>query len=535
MKLYARLVQVFFRENFSLKRLFGLNTDARNRKTLLLGAILIFSFGMFLYSFGILFMDLGKTLFPLGYINMLLMYVFVYSSMLTIMFSLLRSNGYLFQYKDFQILAPLPIPDRIVLFAKVTVMMIMTYFTTLLFAIPIVFCYFYYAGFQVISFLIFIIGFLAIPLIPTIVCSFLALIISHFTSKLKSSKIFTIILLFVVFLGIMVLSFSMSMNTENPFLNQQGFIKGLGDIYIPMMWFVESVDSNNLLSLLKFVLISTVPFVLYLLAIQKIVTKTNQAGLSIKTRTNTKKAVSISKPVLYSLIQKEFKKFINVPIYALNVGFGPVMLFLAGIASLFFHSQIESALQMTAGLEIPFEFIILIVMGFMLSMLYSPAISLSLEGKNFWIIKSIPVPASKIMTSKIIFNLILGIPVALFSLVFFSISFGFSLIGFFVMCLFIISFSFVTSVFDAIINLYFPKFNYMNETEVVKQSLAAFLSMLGNMAILVIDGFVGYFAYRISSWEVSLLLIALTNGLLTAIFYSVITSQSAKLFHKMQA
>jgi len=533
--MYLKLLKLFLKENFSLKRLLGINFKKSKGKAIALSFALLYALGAYVGTFGYLFFEFGKTLVQINMIELLLMFAFVYASGLVILFTLFRSNGYLFHYKDYEILSPLPIKPRTVLFAKLSVMMIMVYFSVFLFLLPLSFAYFYNAGFNVISFLFYIIGIVVIPLIPTVIFSFISLGITRITSRFRGSKILTTVFLFVIFLGIMYLSFSFNPEVINPFEGQQAFIESFGKIYILIQWFAEAVYQRNIVSLLLLVSVSAVPFFLFFIGIQKMVVVTNQKGLSVRTRRNAKPAKSVTRSTISSLVQKELNKYLNVPIYALNTGLGPIMLLIMGVASLFFKTEIEGILLQTVGLNIPAELLVVIVISFLLSLLYTPAISLSLEGKNFWIIKSLPVSPEKVMFSKMIFNILLGLPVALISLGLLAFTFKISFTGILVVGFYITSFSLVTSALDSIINLYFPKFDYMNETEVVKQSLGALLGIFGNISFILIGGAIVYLLFDVLSWQFLILIASGVNFLLFFVFIYVVQKIASALFRKMSA
>jgi ABC-2 type transport system permease protein len=533
--MYTRLLKLFLHENFSLKRVLGFDMKKNKKKTVLIIILLIYAGVSFFGSFGFIFFDLGKILNEASMIDLLLMYVFVYATMITMIFSLLRSNGYLFHYKDYQILEPLPIPSRVVLFAKLTVMMIMIYFTVFIFTLPIAFSYFFHSGVTILGILFYLIGLILIPLIPTIILSFISLFISRITSKLRNSKVLVTVFLLIAMIGVMYLSFSFNMNAANPLMSQEGFISGLGEVYLPMMWFAKAVSSHDIFSLLLLFLISFVPFVLFFLGIEKMVVKTNQKGMTVVTRKNAKKAVSVTQSVTKSIIKKEWKKFISVPIYAMNSGLGAVFLFLLGVLGLIFKSDVQAFLVNMGSVNLPIEMLIIVAIGFCLSTIYTSGISLSLEGKNFWIIKSLPIKSSKIIFSKMIFNVILGLPLALFALLMLGISFQISIISLASLVLFVTSYSLVTSSFDSIINLYFPKFEYKNDTEVVKQSLGSVISIFGNWGFIIVNGILTFLLWDIIGWEWMIILNSILNIGLFVVFVSVIKKVSAPLILKMTA
>ncbi|XMB72416.1 hypothetical protein RJI07_00575 [Mycoplasmatota bacterium WC30] len=535
--MYFSLLKVFFKENFSLRRIFGIDITKNKLKAILIGLAILYGLGSVEVVFGLMFFDLGEILNQVGLINIVLIYAFIYATVLSIMFVLFRANGYLFNYKDYEILEPLPIKPKTVILAKITVMMVFIYLGILVFLAPIAFSYFYHSGFNFLSFILFLIGSLTIPLVPVVIFSFIALLISRVTSKFRKNNLLNIILLFIVFLGIMYLSFSMNtMGDINPLANQQEFMASLGRYYSPVKWFVEAVNDHNFLSFLWLLLSNAAVFTAFVFGIQKLVVSTNQRGLTKITRKNNKKVVSKKRSIISSISTKESRRFFSTPIYALNMGLGPVLLIILGIASLFYGDAIKGYMLtfQAEGINIPYEMLILIIIGFCLAMTYTTAISLSLEGKNFWVLKSLPIRPKTIMHGKMVFNVLLGLPAALLALMLFSYSIDVEILSIFIMFLLIISFSLVITVYGSLINLFVPKFQFRNPAEVVKQSAGTLLGMFGSWVILFLNGLIYYFATKSMSVEIALILACVFNVVLFSGILILVNKKAESLFIKFE-
>lgn len=533
--MYKSLMKIFFKENFGLKRLIGMDSKKSIGKTILIVVLLVYVIASFGFTFGYMFFDLGDILNQLGLIDILLVYGFIYATTLTMMFVLFRANGYLFNYKDYEILEPLPIKTRTVIFAKLTTMLAFIYISVFIFLAPIAFSYFYHSGFDIISFIIFIIATITIPLIPTIIFSFISLLVARITSKFRKTNLINIIVLFVVFLGIMYLSLSInSLGDSNPLLNQQGFMESLGKVYPPVTWFIQAVNDHNIVSILLLLGTNALLFVGFVLGIQKLVISTNQRGLSKVTRTNNKAVVSKSRSMIATIAMKESRTFFNTPIYAFNLGFGPIIMIVLGVASLFFTDEIAGYLAQFTGTGLDFELVILILLGFSLTMVFSTAISLSLEGKHFWILKSMPISPKTVMHGKMVFNVLLGLPAAIISLFLFSYSTEISFVRLSLMLLIVISLSFAVTALGSVINLAFPKFQFRNPTEVVKQSLGAFLGVFSGFTILILDGLLYYFLTKSASLEIGFLAIALLNFLIFGGLLFFVNKKVESLFIKFE-
>lgn len=533
--MYSKLFRLFFKENFTLKRLLGFNLKQSKSKTILMSLVLVYVVVVFLGSFGYLFFDLGKALNGIGQVQIMLSFIIIYGIGLSIMIVLFRASGYLFYYKDYDILSPLPIHPRTILLAKISVMMIILYVSAFVLTLPIVFSYFYWTGFNILSFIMFIIAFLAVPLVPVIVMSFISLMIATLTARFRRGKILTIILVFAVFIGIFMLSFSINQTDVNPFTGQINLFAGISKAYPPFEWFINSVNNQSFVDLGLLVGSHGLLFGLFIYFIQGLVNKTNQKGIRSNIRKNNKAIRYQEKTLLVTLVQKEFKKILSSTGYAINAGFGPVILTVLAVASLFYKTQIETYLSQLVGTGLSSEVLILGLIAFCVSMTYTPSISLSLEGKNFWIIKSLPIKAETIVYSKIVFNLLLIVPVAIISILLFGISIGYSILAQLILIVLVFVFAVLISVFDAIVNLYFPKFDFVNEMEVVKQSLGAIIGIFGGFTFIAINGFIYYLLQSSMSFNLSALVLIGVNIALSAPLIYFINKKTEKIFSRLAA
>ena len=527
------LLNVSWHENFNLKRLLGSSASKSKKTTIVIMIAILYGLTAFFVSFGYMFMELGSILYQSNALEILLMFVFFYATMLAIMFSLFRANGSLFHCKDYDIIAPMPFTSKQIVIVKLLIMMINMYLSILLMVSPIIFAYVWYAtpGFLNIIFLI--LAFFFIPLIPVVICSFVSMQIARLASLFRRSNLVNILMMFLVFLLFMVFSFSFSFSGQtNMFLGQVDLIESMGTIYLPMMWFAKAVHQTNILSFGLFIITSIVPFALFILLLSKMIVKTNSMTMVTRTATNNKRVIYVQKGIYKTLITKEFRKFINVPIYALNSGIGMLMVFIAGIASLFFSDYLNDFLASMISIGMPVELLLLIFIGFCISTVYTSAITISLEGKNFWILRSMPILPATIVRSKLLFNIMLIVPITLISISFFAFAFNINFLLMVIMMMVAASLATLTSVIGTIINLYLPKFDYMNETEVVKQSLAAFLALFSGFLIVAMDAFIYYGFSQLIPMEISLILIAIINVILAIGGFWWITKVTENLFIK---
>ena len=177
---------------------------------------------------------------------------------------------------------------------------------------------------------------------------------------------------------------------------------------------------------------------------------------------------------------KEAREYINIRSYVLNTIIGPVL-------SLVFTITLSK--QMINGLEgllpegtlnVPMEsfvfgFIIMIC-TFFLFLTNTCASSISLEGKNFWIIKSAPVKTSSVFISKILLNVIITVPFAIANVVISSILTKANILYSVFALLMLLCCVGYFSILGLYVNILLPKFDFDSPVKVIKQSLSALIT-----------------------------------------------------------
>lgn len=192
-----------------------------------------------------------------------------------------------------------------------------------------------------------------------------------------------------------------------------------------------------------------------------------------------------SETLLTALVRKEAKRYFSSGIYVTNTIVGPVFALAMAIALAFFDPKTlltnagNLPMDVNANAALPF------LLGFMFCIMTPAASSLSIEGKNWWILQTLPVAAKDIMQAKLLFSILFMAPFYFVSevILLFTVSAGLTerlwlLIVPATAILFAVT-------FGLFCNVKFPKFQWESEMEVVKQGAATGLSMLGILVILI--------------------------------------------------
>ena len=186
---------------------------------------------------------------------------------------------------------------------------------------------------------------------------------------------------------------------------------------------------------------------------------------------------------LSALTRKEAARYFSSGIYVSNTIIAPIMLLAFSVALLFvdpaalIKGKTPVDLNVTGALPF-FLSLPVCVMG-------TTSVSVSIEGNNWWILKSLPVKSSDVFKAKLRFQLELYLPFYLLSeviLLFFVRTGIVTKLWFLLLPLVYIVFSAVWGLF---LNIKFPKFSWESETEIVKQSASVGISILGIFAVII--------------------------------------------------
>ena len=269
----------------------------------------------------------------------------------------------------------------------------------------------------------------------------------------------------------------------------------------------------------------------------KIISKSTITKTNKKAKKYNQSSIKVNNKIT-SLLKKEFKYYFSSPVYIINTLFGIVLMLIMTLYFCFnsqnFVNLINGDMQEQISLAtitkyapvIYFELVIF--MSFMTTITSS---SISLEGKKINIIKSLPISEKNIIFSKVLFSVILVIPLMLINDLIFIFFVKVKLLDIFLIILLTLIVPTLSAMIGILINLKYPKLKWINEVEVIKQSLssmnAVFLGMgLGLISVLIMIKF-----YKIAYIVIFIQIIVFILTII--ILYFVISKYGVKKFKSL--
>lgn len=208
-----------------------------------------------------------------------------------------------------------------------------------------------------------------------------------------------------------------------------------------------------------------------------------------------KETVAKQKGVAAALLAKEFGRFTSSPNYMLNCGMGILFLPVCGVLLLinrgFLHSFMEEAVS-AFGMQRDLIPILLCAAVCLLASMNDMATpSVSLEGKNLWLMQSLPVKPWQVLHAKLSVQLLLtGIP-TLFCAICIAVVCPFTVVQFLVAVLSLMLFVLFSALFGLFLGLKMPNLSWTSEITPIKQSGSVLLALLIGpvYALLLCGGF----------------------------------------------
>ena len=419
---------------------------------------------------------IGEALAQINLVHLLPMIASLITVIITFMLSIFKADGTIFGSKDLDFLLSLPISSRTILASKLIELLSLNIGISALVMIPSTIVYYIKSIASISCFLYMIVGIVILPLIPIILASIVAFILNIMSSKFRFSKIIYSVgmigVIIVIFIGSLKAQDFMSYLMMNASSIENIFEKS----YIPSAWFASSLINGDVGDLL-----------IFSRSFKKI---NSNLGQSYQ-KSNYKISKLKQKGMYQTLLNKEFKRYFASTSYVFNTLGITAMLVIMSIVSVFSGDEVLGMISKGAGRVIVLA--VAAMFGVMSGMASTTPSSISIEGKNLWILKSLPIDIRDIFKAKVSMSLILSIPAIVISSLIISFGLSLSIID----TIFIIVFASVYNTFIAIsglfINILYPKFDWKQEIQAVKNTISVTITLF----LSIIPVGIGFGVYKL--------------------------------------
>ena len=451
---------------------------------LFFGGILL----LMMFNFGMMAWPLAQAMVPIGQGWMYFLSMELMALLMAVIMGAFAGYSGLFAAKDNELLLAMPIPPWMILTVRLLTLLTTNFMCVLLAWVPTVFVYTLHAEtllgavLSALPMAVFLAG------ISAVLSAIIGWVVAEVSGRVRNKNA-VVVVLSLVFMG----GYFVGMQKLQSTL--QSLLRGLSDdadarAKAGLLYHLGHAAEGDGLALLVFgvVVLAAMAAFCGVLGRQYLRLMTTKRGV--------KKAVYHAKVTQKSslrkaLLRRELLHLTSSPAYLLNCALGTVMLGIVGGVFLVKAEQI----YVHASERIPAEFLPLLLCaivcgGLAANLLAAPAVSL--EGKSFWIIRSLPVTAWQTLRAKLDLHLLLTAVPAAFCTLCGGAAFRAGLGELLLVLLVVLLFSGFTACFDLMAGLLWPNLHWVSETAVIKQSLSGMAALFGSWAaglLLTVGGF----------------------------------------------
>lgn len=472
-------------------------------------AVMLFLAGMF---FGLAFL-LGDGLIGAGMQWLYYVLMGILSVLMGAFGSVFNTYAALYLAKDNEMLLAMPIPPSRILITRVSLVYGMSLMYSGIVWIPALVYAWVFGTVSVQAVVFQVLLIFLIALFVTVITCVLGWVVALVASRVKNRSFVIVVISLVLFAGYYYVCLNMMSILQKLLMNAEALGEGIR-IWANVFYQLGKAAGGDAGAMGIFSGITLVLFGLCFFLLSK-------SFLYIATRSHSerKKAGKLfvkSRGVSSALLTRELRRFVSSPTYMLNCGLGIVILPVMAIFALVKQDVLDAVLTGMGemlpwiGPLLPMLVIVIVCMCSGLNAVSTP--SVSLEGKNLWILHTLPVSGKMVLNAKLRLHLWLNLPAALFSAVVLGLCLKLGAVTILLCCLFIVAFLWLTGAFGLMLGVLRPNFQWTSEAMPIKQSMNVMISIILGFALPILAALGCYWARNLLSVEAYLGLSALLQA-----------------------
>ncbi len=494
-------------------------------------AYLILVVGVFGVMFGVLAVSMCAPCVIAGQDWIYFMIFAVIGVLLGIFGSVFSTYAELYLAKDNDQLLSLPIPVSAIMTSRLASVYLMGLLYSAGATLPAVIVYAVNVPFHPMTLIGSILFIFLISVFVMVLSCLLGWVVAKISTKLKRKGVVTALLAIGAFV-IYYMVYGRSMAMINSLIRN---VEEIGDPtgMMKVFWLIGSLAEGNILSILICTGVCAALFLVLWIVMKRsfidiVTTKTAEK------KTEYHETAAKQKSALQALCAKERARFFGSPTYMLNCGLGIVLLPALGIFLLVnggtFAEHMTNVFGVGAdGSAVLYMALICLVSA--MDVITTP--SVSLEGKNIWILRSLPLSAWDVLNGKLQTHLLFGIIPAAVAAICAGIASGASPLIIILMLLSCYMNVYLLGLFGLRIGLKHVNLKWSNENIPIKQSISVFLSMLSGWILAVIIGVPYLLLHSVISANVYLVIVILAEALLSLMLRNWMKTKGTEIFESL--
>lgn len=446
---------------------------------------------------GVVFLGMFGGMFylmcePFAQMKLLWLY-FAFAGIMSVMLgffgSIFFAQSLIFEAKDNELLLSMPIKPSVILISRVGTLLVLNLGTSLLITLPCIVVWIWQMGFNFALVLRYLVFMLALPLLPTALSCAVGYVVALISSRMRSKNLVSLVLTVALMGGYFYMCFNAQELLMKLLENGEKLAAAIQKVIPPFYALGAATADGNMLAGLEWLAWCILPMtVVYALLSRGFIRIATMKRGAKKVKYKARKARSAS--AVWALTCKEMRRYTANYMYVMNGAIGAAMGLILAVALLLKKDLIEMVLSMYAltgvDLNVWLGGIICVLLCVMSAMNMLSAASISIEGKNLWLMQSLPLKAGEILLPKALAQMVICLPLTVISGAVMVCAMEMDVIT----ALAVIALPVLVGIFQALLgvvmNLLMNRFDYANDVVAIKSSMASGLTMFAGMGVVAL-------------------------------------------------
>lgn len=455
-------------------------------RKVLFGILLIYVLVVFLGLSAAICALMCRAFYSIGYGWLYFAMVSIFAFLLCFIGSVLATGSQLYNSKDNQMLLAMPVKPGDILASRMLVLLLENYLYAGVILIPagVVWCIF--CPVTVMGAVLYIVSSLLLPFLSLTLSCLLGWVIAAVSSRMRRKGIISAVIYIAFFVVYLKFCANITNYINDLVANGEVIAAAVRKALFPMYHFGIAAAEGNLLSFLFFALCAVVPFAIVYFVLSRnfiSIATANRGTAKVKYKERAAKASDSS----LALLKKEIRHYMANPMYIMNASIGAVLMVVLAGYLLIKNGDLAAIAGAVPGMEGIIPGIVCAGLCMCAAMVIVSAPSVSIEGPNLWLIKSLPVETHDVLMAKVNCHIVVTEPFVILSAALASIALKTNVLETVLMFLLPTMFVVFGALFGVVINLKFPKFDWISEVHCIKQSAASMITMFGMMALVIVE------------------------------------------------
>lgn len=412
--------------------------------------------------------------------------------------SVFNTYSGLYLAKDNDLLLSMPIPAKVIILSRLLSVYIMGVLYSGVVMIPAAIVYFIMASASVSAVFGSVMLMIDISFFVLVLSCLLGWVVAKISLKLKNRSFITVIVS-LVFFGLYYIVYFKASDIINGLVeNMAVYGEAVKSAAYPL-YLMGKAGTGDIPAVLIITIAVAALFVLMWVLISRSFIKiATSSGSTVKRKYKEKTARAAGADA--ALLRKEFGRFFGSANYMLNCGMGILFLLAVGIIMLVRGGEMFSSLNEFFGSTRKGMALLIFCLSICIASVMNnmAAPSVSLEGKNIWLPKSLPVTAWQVLRAKLLVQLILTAVPVVFCIICACIVCPVSVGDLSFLAGYALTYTVFLALLALTLGLKMANLTWTNEITPIKQSGAVALTIILNPLFLFAIGLIYFFfAYHI--------------------------------------